>query len=542
MKKTIPILVGLILLGGTVYWVIPSGEDAAQQLDRAQTGEAKEAAQIQASAEHQELVLSEENTKVGFSCAKDLAGKTLAMRGGWSSPFGSRMSGRAMLNPQSGQLLQIELTFEINTLWSEHDQLTDALLTKGFFQAKEYPQATFISTRIATESPEGRAQTDATHQIEGNFTLNGITKSIFFPARIELSADQFQLHSQFSLQREDFNIRFADTAGFGLLTDENISKLVALDVLIDGPIVTAATEQTGHVVADSDGPGKLSADGPSIDGPSIDRQPVDWANLPPTYTETIPATQIEFSMVLIPGDAEHGISPLYVERHEVTWNEFMPWVAGRDLENQQNLGELRAMKLRPSPPYGSVDRGFGMDRRPALGMSQLSANLYCQWLSKQTGKTYRLPTEQEWEHIYQLGGGRLDGPPTEEDANRLTVYSDNSWDDDVDDWATRPVESTQANQQGIYDLAGNVCEWVTGTNDQRVARGGHFDSEAKDLGMGRHVETAAWNRDYPNEPKSIWWFVNAPWVGFRVVCEASEVDVGKVEASSPKQEEAAPAA
>lgn len=537
MKKTIPILVGLILLGGTVYWVIPSGEDAAQQLDRAQTGEAKEAAQIQASAEHQELVLSEENTKVGFSCAKDLAGKTLAMRGGWSSPFGSRMSGRAMLNPQSGQLLQIELTFEINTLWSEHDQLTDALLTKGFFQAKEYPQATFISTRIATESPEGKAQTDATHQIEGNFTLNGITKSIFFPARIELSADQFQLHSQFSLQREDFNIRFADTAGFGLLTDENISKLVALDVLIDGPIVTAATEQTGHAVADSDGPGKLSADGPSIDG-----QPVDWANLPPTYTETIPATQIEFSMVLIPGDAEHGISPLYVERHEVTWNEFMPWVAGRDLENQQNLGELRAMKLRPSPPYGSVDRGFGMDRRPALGMSQLSANLYCQWLSKQTGKTYRLPTEQEWEHIYQLGGGRLDGPPTEEDANRLTVYSDNSWDDDVDDWATRPVESTQANQQGIYDLAGNVCEWVTGTNDQRVARGGHFDSEAKDLGMGRHVETAAWNRDYPNEPKSIWWFVNAPWVGFRVVCEASEVDVGKVEASSPKQEEAAPAA
>ena len=167
-------------------------------------------------------------------------------------------------------------------------------------------------------------------------------------------------------------------------------------------------------------------------------------------------------------------------------------------------------------------------------MSRLSAELYCKWLSKQTGKTYRLPTEKEWEHIYRLGGG-LDTPPSDEDANRVAVYTDNSWDDDIDDWATRPVESTQPDKLGIYDMVGNVCEWVTGTGDERVARGGHFDSEREELGVGRHVETADWNRDYPNEPKSIWWFVNARWVGFRIVRDA-----GEVEASQPRK--AAPSA
>jgi polyisoprenoid-binding protein YceI len=516
MKKVFSILVGLTVLGGLVYFVIPSGEDAAQQLDRAQTDQAKEAAQIQASAAQQELALSAENTKIGFSCAKDLAGKTLTMRGGWSEPFGSRLSGRAVIDPQIGQLLQIELIIDISTLWSEHDQLTDALLTKGFFQPQEHPQATFISTRISARSGKGSAEED-THQIEGNFALNGITKSLTIPARFELSVDHFQLHSQFSLQRDDFNVHFTDTAGFGLLTDKNISKLVALDVRIDGVFGAGVVDKSDRSVADT----QDHQDQP------IAEPPLDLAKLPAAYTETIPATQIEFAMVLVPGDEEKGIAPLYVEQHEVTWNEFMPWVAGRDLENQDDLGELRAMKLRPSPPYGSVDRGFGMDRRPALGMSRHSAELYCGWLRKQTGKAYRLPTEKEWEYIFQLGGGSLNGPPTVDDAKRLTIYTDNSWDDDIDDWATRPVESTQPDKLGIYDLAGNVCEWVTGTGDQRVTRGGHFDSDREELGLGRHVETADWNRDYPNEPKSIWWFVNARWVGFRVVCDASQVEASQ---------------
>ena len=424
MKKTLITLLVLTAIGGLVYVLIPSGEDLAQQLDRAGAGQAKQIAPLESLSESTTLDLSAENTKIQFACAKDLAGKTVTVRGGWSESFGSKIKGRVLIDPETECVSQIELQIDVGTLWSEHDLLTDALLAKGFFQVEEHPQATFISTSIAAGAPEGSAQHDATHRIEGNFTLNGVQHSISFPAKIERTPSNLGLHSKFSLRRRDFNVHFTDTTGFGLLTDENISELVAMDVTID-----AAAERQIATAEEGDSQSQMTPKTGSV----------DISALSPRYTETIPATQIPFEMVLVPGDAERDIRPLYVGKFEVTWDEFMPWVDGRDLENPDSLGELRAMKLRPSPPYGSVDRGFGMDRRPALGMSRLSAELYCQWLSQQTGKVYRLPTQQEWEHIYKLGGGNLEAPPTAEEAERLAVYSDNSFNEDIDDWATKQI-------------------------------------------------------------------------------------------------------
>jgi formylglycine-generating enzyme required for sulfatase activity len=262
-----------------------------------------------------------------------------------------------------------------------------------------------------------------------------------------------------------------------------------------------------------------SADGAAVESSAGN---VDISKLPKTFTETIPATQIKFEMVLVPGNAEQNIPPLYFGKHEVTWDEFMPWVDGRDVESEAERGELRALKLRPSPPYDAIDRNFGMDQRPALGMSRLSVLRYCEWLSEQTGKKYRLPTEQQWQHAYVLGGGDATKPPSADDAKHQAVFFDNSFDSRIGDFATKPVGSKESNRLGIHDMAGNVCEWVTETGEDRVARGGHFDGKRELLGVGRHLEDPdEWNRDYPNEPKSIWWFVNARWVGFRVVCEAS---------------------
>jgi len=504
MKNTLKVLILLAVVGGLVYALFPKGEDVAQQLDRARTEQAKQVTAVKPASQDSVIDLSAQNTKIDFACAKTLAAKTLTMRGGWSGAFNSQLTGQMVIGPEKQEILQIALQIDVGSLWSEHDQLTEALLTKGFFNVIEHPQAKFVSTRIEVGAPDNSSQQGATHQIEGNLTLNGIEKSISFPAKIERVDSQLQLYSQFSLNRKDFQVSFTDTAGFGLLTDENISPLVALDITINATAdgaSTIATEESGH----SSEPSANEAIGVS--------------KLSATYTETIPATQVSFEMVLAPGDAERGIPPIYIGKHEVSWDEFMPWVVGRDLENPDAMGELRAMKLRPSQPYGSVDRGFGMDRRPALGMSRLSAELYCHWLGEQTGKTYRLPTEQEWEHVYHSGEGDLNQPPADEEAQRHSVYTENSWDDDIEDWATKPVGSTEPNALGIYDLAGNVCEWVTETGEQRVARGGHFDSDREELGVGRHIEVPDWNRDYPNEPKSIWWFVNARWVGFRVVRE-----------------------
>ena len=550
-KRILLILVGLVAVGAVVYAVVPSGEDAAQRMDRVDAVEAKDTAPLEDQAGLAEAPLSAENTTVGFACSKTLAGKTVTVRGGWSNKFGSTIEGKALVDPEAGRVVSVEFSIDLASLWSEHTILTDALLTKGFFNVEEYPMATFVSTSIEAGAPEGSIQEDATHRVEGNLSLNGIRRSITFPAKIELSGSNLKVHTEFSLPRRDFEVLFVDTVGFGLLTDENISDLVAVTATVDAEVVSdsLAAQKVAQVeermtrlegvltrleerlaaLEEAVARGPQVAPAPDVPEPADNGEPEPVAagepalapavDLPASYTETIPATQEKFEMVLVPGDTASGIGPLYVGKNEVTWDEFLPWVDGRDLEDSDQMGELRAMQLRPSPPYGMIDRGFGMYQRPALGMSRLSAELYCKWLSEQTGKTYRLPTEKEWEHFYKAGGGSLEGPPTAEEADRIAVYADNSFDEEIETWATRKIETTEPNSLGIHDLAGNVCEWVTDTGDERVARGGHYDGPLEELGVGRHVETPDWNRDYPNEPKSVWWFVNAPWVGFRVVAE-----------------------
>ena len=70
-------------------------------------------------------------------------------------------------------------------------------------------------------------------------------------------------------------------------------------------------------------------------------------------------------------------------------------------------------------------------------------------------------------------------------------------------------------------MAGNVAEWATepGTTN-RFVLGGHYSAKADELGAAsKLVENKDWNLNYPNEPKSIWWFVDAEWTGIRLVCE-----------------------
>ena len=123
MKKTLLTLVVLAVIGGLVYALIPSGEDVAQKIDRAEVGKAKQLAPAEfsgkgLSGEGEAIRLSTANTKIGFGCSKTIAGKTLTMRGGWSEAFGSRLTGQAVVDRQLRRLVQIK--FQIDEIGRAH--------------------------------------------------------------------------------------------------------------------------------------------------------------------------------------------------------------------------------------------------------------------------------------------------------------------------------------------------------------------------------------------------------------------------------------
>ncbi len=239
------------------------------------------------------------------------------------------------------------------------------------------------------------------------------------------------------------------------------------------------------------------------------------------FTETVPKTLVEFEMVLVPGNDDQQ-QPFYIGAKEVTWDEFAYWALCEDIKEKKAIVQ-REKRLRPSAPHdtAAIYRGWGRENQPAVGVSRLSAERYCEWLSEQTGKKYRLPTVQEWEYAFEQGGGKLDTVLTEDRANESAWFLGNTLDEETFDNRAMPVGSKQANALGIFDMLGNAAEWVTGTGEEKVIRGGSFRTPLEEL-TGQQSEAedqSIWNKNYPNTPKSEWWYKDADYVGFRIVCE-----------------------
>ncbi len=102
------------------------------------------------------------------------------------------------------------------------------------------------------------------------------------------------------------------------------------------------------------------------------------------------------------------------------------------------------------------DAGWGRGSRPVINVSWEDAVNYAKWLTQQTGRRYRLPTEAEWEYVARNGGKDEIWAGTS-DAEQLADYA---WFNVNSTGRTQPVGTKNPNGLGIKDMSGNVWEWV----------------------------------------------------------------------------------
>ena len=107
--------------------------------------------------------------------------------------------------------------------------------------------------------------------------------------------------------------------------------------------------------------------------------------------------------------------------------------------------------------YLPDDEGWGRGRRPVINVSWHDAHMYLRWLSWKTGKGYRLLSESEWEYVARAGTTTRYWWGDQVGRNQACCDGCGShWDNN----RTAPVGSFSANAFGLYDVHGNIHEWV----------------------------------------------------------------------------------
>jgi len=148
------------------------------------------------------------------------------------------------------------------------------------------------------------------------------------------------------------------------------------------------------------------------------------------------------------------------------------------------------------------DEGWDKVKQPIINVSWDDAQCYARWLSKKTGKKYRLPTEAEWEYAARAGT-TTEYYWDKQDINGFAWYEVNSGR------KRHPVGEKKANQFGLYDMSGNVYEWVQDCwhdNYEGALSDGSAREEANQGDCGRRVlRGGSW--------KFRWWDLRSAYRG-----------------------------
>ncbi|MFK7884530.1 MAG: formylglycine-generating enzyme family protein [Phycisphaerales bacterium] len=206
------------------------------------------------------------------------------------------------------------------------------------------------------------------------------------------------------------------------------------------------------------------------------------------------------------------IPPLWTLTTEVPWELYDVFVYALDVDAESENDAI----ARPSKPYVPPDRGFGHEGYPAMGMTHAAAEAFCVWLSEKTGIRYRLPTAAEWTHLASASN------PIDEvgDINAL------AWTNANAEFTTHQVMTRLASDFGLYDMLGNVAEWVTSDTRRPIAMGGSYRDPPHGCQPNSfQQQSRSWNASDPQIPKSNWWLADCSWVGFRFVTEQDPTEV-----------------
>jgi formylglycine-generating enzyme required for sulfatase activity len=153
--------------------------------------------------------------------------------------------------------------------------------------------------------------------------------------------------------------------------------------------------------------------------------------------------------------------------------------------------------------YKPDDHGWGRENRPVVDVSWDDAKAYVAWLTKKTGKIYRLPSEAEWEYAARAGattpfafGATISSELANYDGS--TVYGEGAAGPNRQ--KTMPVGSFRANAFGLHDMHGNVWEWIEDcwSEEYTAATPANGAPYVKGNCAGRVMRGGSWE-DYPGD-------------------------------------------
>jgi formylglycine-generating enzyme required for sulfatase activity len=160
--------------------------------------------------------------------------------------------------------------------------------------------------------------------------------------------------------------------------------------------------------------------------------------------------------------------------------------------NAYKIGKYEVTQAQWKKVMGNNPSKFKGSNKPVEQVSWDDVHDFIRQLNQQTGQSYRLPTEAEWEYACR-SGGRDQTYCGGNNVGSVAWYDDNSGD------KTHPVGQKQANGLGLYDMSGNVLEWVQDGYD-----GDYYDNsptnnpKGPDSGSFRVGRGGSWRGDASN--------------------------------------------